>query len=125
MNKWNTRTVGNFCEQYVCDVLLREGYRILQRNYCWGKRSEIDIIAEKENILHFIEVKARSTAEFGTPAEAVTPAKCRKIQKASELFLVQNNIYDRERSYDIAEVYFRYTGSGLKIGKMNFLESAF
>ncbi len=122
----NTREIGRICEAYVCEQLEKQGFSILARNYRIGKGTEIDIVAQKDSTIHFIEVKARSQTVYGLPREAVTPAKMQRIIKASELFTAQYGTYDYPRSYDVAEVYFSIKGEAeFQIQKLNFLFQIF
>ena len=80
------RGVGQEWEDAAARHLQREGYKILARNYR-TKAGEIDFVAEDGATLCFIEVKARRTSAFGSPAEAVTPEKQRRIWNAAQLYL--------------------------------------
>jgi putative endonuclease len=63
----------------------QNGYRIVARNWrC--KRGELDVVACKDGVLVVCEVKARASNAFGTPAEAVTPAKQLKVRRATADF---------------------------------------
>ena len=117
----NTREIGQLCETYVCKRLEKDGFSIIARNFRVGKGSEIDIVAQKDEVIHFIEVKARSNATYGLPREAVTPAKLQKIIRASEYFTKQYRTYDMLRSYDVAEVYFSIYKQTLQFKKLNFI----
>lgn len=69
-------------------------YQILEKNFrC--KCGEIDIIAKKGEYYVFIEVKYRTTAESGLPAEAVTKPKQQHIKKTAAYYLMQNDLYDK------------------------------
>src|ERR1700759_1200822 len=74
--------------------LQERGYRILHRNWRFS-RYEIDIIAERAGILHFIEVKTRSGNVFGEPEEAVTDAKLNRMMLAAEEYQYQYPQYLR------------------------------
>ena len=117
----NKREVGQYCESYVCQQLEKHGFSIVVRNFRVGKGSEIDIVAQKDNVIHFIEVKARSNSTYGLPREAVTPDKLQRIIRASEFFTKQYKTYDMPRSYDIAEVYFSIYEQTVQVKKINFL----
>ena len=80
------RGVGQEWEDAAARHLQREGYKIVARNYR-TKAGEIDFVAEDGATLCFIEVKARRTPAFGSPAEAVTPEKQRRIWNAAQLYL--------------------------------------
>ena len=78
--------LGRKGEQLAGEYLSKLGYTILFRN--WRHlRYEIDVIAEKDGILHFIEVKTRRTGSFGLPEEAVNKNKLRSIISAGESFM--------------------------------------
>ena len=87
----NTRNIGNQGEDLACAYLIRGGYRIIARNYRrkWG---EIDIIAEKDSVTHFFEVKS-VTVDFShvtnthTPEENVHGYKLKHIGRMIETFM--------------------------------------
>ena len=74
-----TQSFGREGERIAVDYLTEKGYRILRRNYRFG-RGEIDIIAQDGTELVFVEVKTRRTSAFGEPEEAVTPKKQSQIR---------------------------------------------
>lgn len=80
------RRFGDRGEDLAADFFLARGYAIVGRN--WRCRAgEIDLVAEKDGVLHFIEVKTRRTREFGYPEEAITPRKLKHLRLAIETFL--------------------------------------
>lgn len=87
--------LGKLGEQMAVDYLLERDYSILHRNYRYLKY-EIDIIAFKDAVLHFVEVKLRSSKDFGPPEEKVTKKKFRDLCKAADNFL-----YDHRQFKDI------------------------
>ena len=80
------RQLGDQGEEIGVSYLQSKGYVILERNYRTNK-GEIDIIAYKEDVVFFIEVKTRSSNIHGYPEEAVTPRKLIKMQAAADSFL--------------------------------------
>jgi putative endonuclease len=87
----NNRELGTKFEQKAADYLTKNGYKILQKNFrC--KIGEIDLIAEAEGYLCFIEVKFRSSTQKGFPAEAITPHKIKKITQTAEFYMLLHNI---------------------------------
>ena len=72
--------VGRFGEQLAARTLSETGLRILARNWRCDQ-GELDIVAQEGATIVFVEVKTRSTTAFGTPAEAVTPAKAARIHR--------------------------------------------
>ena len=82
----NNLSFGQRGEQLAARYLQQKGYQIKQRNYRYGK-TEIDIIAEHESKLVFVEVKARSSADFGMPESFVTRRQEANIIKAANQYL--------------------------------------
>lgn len=80
----SARELGALGEEYVAFKLCEKGCRIVARNYR-TRYGEIDIIASdpREHTTLIVEVKTRRTKRFGTPQEAVTPAKVHRILKAA------------------------------------------
>lgn len=74
----SARAVGNAAEEAAVQYLLAQGWEILARNY-QTRSGEIDVIAREGQTVVFVEVKRRSTASVGSAAQAVTPAKMKKI----------------------------------------------
>ena len=83
----NKREIGTQFEQRAADYLKKNGYIILDQNFrC--KTGEIDLIAENEGYLCFIEVKYRSTLKNGFPSEAITPWKIRRITRTAQFYML-------------------------------------
>jgi putative endonuclease len=100
LSKTKKGTIG---ENLAVDYLEKKGYCILQRNYRF-EHGEIDIIAEDENVLVFVEVKARRSKEFGEPEDAVTPRKRKKIRSTANGYLFEKNIDDKECRFDVIAI---------------------
>lgn len=100
----NHLETGSHGEKLAVDYLKNEGYKILQQNYK-NNIGEIDIIAQVENLVVFIEVKTRRSLKYGYAFEAVNLKKRNKIINASQLYLVSNQFFDIQCRYDIIEVY--------------------
>jgi len=94
---------GKRGEKAAESYLKKQGYRILKKNYR-TRVGEIDIIAEHNNVLVFIEVKSRTDATLEHPFMAVTPRKQKKIAQTASCFLVQNKVGDREIRFDVVSV---------------------
>ena len=110
---------GKIAEDLAVDFLVKAEYKILARNFRYLK-AEIDIIAEKENQIIIIEVKARNTDAFLEPQEAVNKKKIKLLISAANYFVEENNI-NKEVRFDIISVLPDETGK-LKI---SHLEDAF
>ncbi len=94
--------LGNIGEEMAAGYLRSKGYIIRHRNWKFEKK-ELDIVAEKENILVVVEVKTRSTGCFLHPQEAVTNAKIRHIIHAAETYIFQYDLM-METRFDIISV---------------------
>lgn len=79
---------GENGEELAVDFLIKHDYRILERNYR-HKRAEIDIIAYKDKILCFIEVKYRSGSEFGNPEDFVSEKQKERIREGAEEYMME------------------------------------
>ncbi len=93
---------GKKAEDLAVDFLVKGGYKIIVRNFRFQK-AEIDIIAEYQNLIVVIEVKARSTDAFLEPQEAVNKKKIRLLVTATDEFLKQNSM-NKEIRFDIISV---------------------
>ena len=80
------RNRGNTGEDAVCDFLVRHGYSVVKRNFT-VRGGEIDIIAEKNGTLCFVEVKTRKAGSLTTGEEAITRFKRMHIVKTAEIYL--------------------------------------
>ena len=77
--------LGKLGENLACDFLQQKGYTLLFRNWRHSN-AEIDIIVNRDEVLHFVEVKTRSNKNFGQPEESVTSKKMQKLIDAAEAF---------------------------------------
>ncbi|MDH6251605.1 putative endonuclease [Chryseobacterium sp. H1D6B] len=100
---------GKKAEDLAVEYLQKEGYKILIRNFRFQK-AEIDIIAEKDNLIIIIEVKARSTDAFILPQEAVNKKKIRLIVAAADHYLEEFN-KENEIRFDIISLLPDHTGN--------------
>ena len=110
--------LGSEGEELAVDFLLKNDYEIIERNYRFDK-AEVDIIAKKKEVLAIIEVKTRSTADFGNPQDFVKPKQIQRLVKAVDEYVTANDL-DVEVRFDIIAVYKE--GANFKI---EHLEDAF
>ena len=111
-----TQKTGEIGEDLACKFLEKGGFSVIGRNYTkkWG---ELDIVAEKDNKIHFVEVKSvtRVTSEVGVtrvtnqdeyrPEENVHPGKIKRLHRAIQTYLLERKIKDnQEWQLDIAVV---------------------
>lgn len=100
--------VGARGEDIACAHLRAHGYEIVERGYR-TREGEVDIIARRAHTTVFVEVKTRSTAGFGGPLDAVTPAKQAKICRAAVAYLQANDLWDAPCRFDAIGI---LTGKG-------------
>lgn len=89
MDSINTRETGIQYEQAAAVFLQSGGYNIIKQNY-YCRYGEIDIIAEENGYIVFIEVKYRKNTTSGSPEEAVNGKKRQRIRQAALDFLIKN-----------------------------------
>ena len=94
--------LGNRGEKIAVEFLSSKGYKILKTNYRYLKH-EVDIIAQYQNQLIVIEVKTRSTKDFGNPQDFVKPTQIKSIVTAVDAFIEQQNL-DIEVRFDIIAI---------------------
>jgi putative endonuclease len=100
----NNIDLGNRGEQMACDYLASKGFTIVDRNYRYRK-AEIDIIAQKEKLMIFVEVKTRTSLSFGEPEQAVHASKAKLIMAAAEVYVQHVNwLYDIR--FDIIAIHY-------------------
>ncbi len=115
----STVDIGRQGEEYTCAYLQKQGINVLARNYhCRG--GEVDIIAREGDTVVFVEVKTRGGGGFGSGAEAVTPAKIKKIIHAAQNYIMNEVPREESFRFDVAEVFLR---DGLF--SMNYIKNAF
>lgn len=95
--------LGKLGEEMAVEFLQKEDYTILETNWTFQK-AEIDIIAKKGDILAIIEVKTRSSLDFGLPQDFVKPKKIQLLIKAVDAFVNERNL-DIEVRFDIIAIH--------------------
>lgn len=98
----NRAQTGRKGEDSASEYLVRQGYVILERNYRY-RRSEIDIIAKKEKLLVFIEVKTKSYTAYGYPEEAVNDNKVKKVVEGADHYIHAKN-WEHDIRFDVIAV---------------------
>lgn len=95
----NKRTQGEYFEKLALNFLEKNNFTLLSKNfYC--KYGEIDIIAQKEDLIIFVEVKQRSSLKFGNGLEAINFQKQRKIFLSAQYFLYKNHLENFNFRFD-------------------------
>lgn len=110
--------LGKKGEELAVAYLLKHGYKIVARNFRHQK-AEVDIIARKDSTLAIIEVKTRSTPDFGNPQDFVKGKQIQNLVKAVNYFVTEHNL-DVEVRFDIIAIIKNQAGT-----KIEHLENAF
>jgi putative endonuclease len=106
MSLINRRIQGKAGEDLAARFLEQNGLKIIERNYRF-ERGEIDLIAEEGDELVFVEVKARSSAVFGAPEDAVTEEKQEQVHTVADGYLFEHDIDDRACRFDVVAIEFK------------------
>ena len=110
----NSQKIGQVGEDIACKFLMKHGFSVLERNYTkkWG---EIDIIAQKDNVLYFVEVKSKSVSNLnfnfdningtGSPEENMHPWKLKRLSRVVQTYLINKRIGNIDWQFDLLVVY--------------------
>ena len=120
MKRYN-KDIGKYGEALAYDYLIKKKYKIINKNF-QNRYGEIDIIAIKNFVIHFIEVKCRYNKDYGFALDAVNFYKQMKIKKLAKYFINSFNLYQYNIQFDVCEVYLNYYNDNFRI---NFIENAF
>ncbi len=113
--------IGMLGEDYAEESLVRDGYVIVKRNYrC--KYGEIDIIAYKDGVHVFVEVKTRKGNLYGEPAEAVNYFKQQKIMRSALFYMKRDDI---DMRFDVFEVIYAISDGEFVVKGSNHIKNAF
>ena len=126
MTDANKREIGAVGERKAAEFLQRNGYTIVKTNYRVGRLGEIDIIANDNEYICFIEVKTRRTSTFGSPGEAVTKTKQQKIRQIAAIYLTNTRKMDSKVRFDVVEILMNKTMENANsIKSINLIKDAF
>jgi putative endonuclease len=95
--------LGESGEEMACRELASRGYAILARRYR-TRYGEIDIVAKDGDTVVFVEVRLKTSSEFGTAAESVTPGKQRRVVSMAADYLARNRLTGRPCRFDVAAI---------------------
>lgn len=97
----NKKEIGNYGERLAALELIKEGYKILERNYWADRENELDIIAGKNDTIVFVEVKTKMHGDFGEPETWITENKKNQIASAANYYINTNNPDAGEYRFDV------------------------
>ncbi len=101
--KRHNKALGAWGEEKAAEYLQRQGYAVCARNFRWA-RGELDIIAERGELLVFVEVKTAGSERMGPPETWVTRQKQAQIGQVALRYLQTNEIENRDCRFDVIGV---------------------
>ena len=101
-----TNKFGELGERIAARWLEKTGWKILARRYRSGRR-DIDVVAERDGLIAFVEVKARSGDEFGDPVEAVNRRKQRELTKSAQTWIDRHGRSGESYRFDVVGILLR------------------
>jgi putative endonuclease len=104
----------------AAEHLLGRGWRILARNYRFGRR-EVDLVVRRGDLVAFVEVKTRAGPGYGAPEEAVTRLKRREIEWVALDYLTRHRMGDVDVRFDVLSI---VVGTGGRVERVEHLEDA-
>ncbi|WP_336764997.1 YraN family protein [Paenibacillus sp. USHLN196] len=106
---------GRLGEEAACRWLRENDYRIIRQN--WRCRSgEIDIIASREGLIVFVEVRSRSgAAQYGTPQESIDMRKMQQVRSTASVYLQMTGETDHQIRFDVIAVMLNQTGDVVSV----------
>jgi len=120
--KNKSNLIGQIGEDITAKYLKTKGFIISAKNY-HSRFGEIDVIAENNDLILFVEVKTRCANSIASPAEFVDSKKRHKILATAQFFIYNNNVALQPR-FDIAEIITAQSGDFSDV-KINYIENAF
>lgn len=113
-----TKSLGDRGEALTAEYLRERGYELLASQFrC--RFGEIDLIAQRGDVLCFVEVKLRGSKSYGLPRDYVTAAKQRRLRTAASFYLARHDP-DVNARFDVAEIY-----DDEKPPRLEYIEDAF
>ncbi len=117
----NAKEIGRSGETAAAQYLCKKGYIIKERNFT-RPGGEIDIIAEKDGCIVFVEVKTRKSSAYGYAAEYVTKSKAERVRNTALMYDIG---YGTDIRFDVIEVYYREHGGVFEVTEIDQIEDAF
>lgn len=113
--RMNRFELGKLAERIAADRLAEEGYTIIERNWrC--PRGELDVIAEKDGFLVFVEVRSRrATGTFGLPEESVDARKQRQVRETARYYMHRSGQSERNCRFHVVTVLFGKSNEAVEV----------
>jgi putative endonuclease len=107
--KKQKQALGKLGEQLAATYLQKRGFKIIERNF-HARYGEIDLIAQDKDTLVFVEVKTRSSDQFGSPEEAVTARKLRGIMQTAHVYAAMHHAESLPQRIDVVAIRIQQGG---------------
>jgi putative endonuclease len=113
--KGTSQALGARGEDLAVQYLKKKGFKVIERNYhCFA--GEIDLIARDKDTLVFVEIKARSSADYGLPQEFVDRFKQRKMIEAARFFMAERRVTDDiSARFDVVAIHLTPAGPQIEL----------
>jgi putative endonuclease len=113
--------MGRHGEEIAAAWLAERGMEIIDRN-CRSRLGEIDLIGRQDGLLVFVEVRSRSTAALGRPAESVNWRKRRKLRLLASAYLTETGQWDQPCRFDVVGILLSGDGA---VRELEWIQNAF
>jgi len=112
----HNKSFGAEGESAACEFLEAEGFFVISKNFYAGRSGELDVVAVKDNLLLFVEVKARNSESYGGGIYSITESKKKKLRASAKYYLLKNP------KYNSTEYNIRFDLIIVKDGKIEWID---
>jgi putative endonuclease len=120
LKKDKRHQLGKESEKFAVEYLQKQGYTIIQQNYRI-RGGEIDIIAQENNTLVFIEVKSRTSTHYGHAIESLTQQQQKRLYKTAITYIHEHKQENKRARFDVIAIQKnQYTGADIRLIKNAF-----
>ncbi len=119
MDTMYKKEFGSQGEDTACELIKNSGFVILERNYHNSRFGEIDIIARKENLIVFFEVKTRRSKVYGGALYSLSPVRRKRFRAVARHFIHTRGLSGQR------DIVYRYDMIALENGRINWVEDMF
>ena len=118
--KRTPQELGKWGETQAKSYLEKRGFQVISQNV-YTEYGEIDLIATRDDQIHFVEVKTRSTTQFGNPEESITPSKLSHMIASAEAYLQEHPEFEGGWQIDVIAIQVSRRG---EFPEIRFFENA-
>lgn len=110
----NNKFTGQIGENLAAECLAHKGYRVLDRNW-FTKWGELDIVASKDDVLVFVEVKTKVGEGYGSPEEMVNSYKIAQVQRMGEVYRITKGLPNLQARVDVIAIVLDSNGKVVRL----------